>query len=257
MNDFFTGLLSDKKGGITFQCFSIWHFGYIFLFVILAAIFALYLRNKDARKSERCITPWIRIAFGLYIADFFLMPLAYGQIDVEKLPFHICTTMCVLCFLSRHNRFFRRFKLQFAALGFVSNLVYLLYPAGVMWYNVHPLSYRAAQTLIFHGIMVVYGFLVLCFEKEGFAWRKCFRDLVLIVAMTAWAWVGNTVYNSQSKVYNWFFLVQDPFSMFPQDLAPMIMPVLNIVLFFAAVMLVYLLFMELLRRGRRKEKAIL
>ena len=122
-----------------------------------------------------------------------------------------------------------------------------------MWYNVHPLSYRAAQTLIFHGIMVVYGFLVLCFEKEGFAWRKCHRDLVLIVAMTAWAWVGNTVYNSQSKVYNWFFLVQDPFSMFPRDIAPMIMPILNIVLFFAAVMLVYLLFMELLRLGARKE----
>lgn len=252
MNGFFTGLLSDKKGGVTFQCFGSWHFGYIFLFMILATIFALYLRNKDASKIERCITAWIRGAFGLYVADFFLMPLAYGQIDVEKLPFHICTTMCVLCFLSRHNRFFRKFKLQFAALGFVCNLVYLLYPAGIMWHGVHPLSYRAVQTLSFHGVMMVYGVLVLCFEKEGFAWRKCFRDLVLIVAMTAWAWVGNTVYNSQSKVYNWFFLVQDPFSMFPQNVAPFIMPALNIVLFFAAVMLVYLLFMELYSRSRRK-----
>lgn len=254
MNSFFTGLLSDKKDGEIFRCFGVWHLGYILLFMILAAISYRYLKKKGAGTIEKYITGWARIAFGLYIADFFLMPLAYGQIDVEKLPFHICTAMCVLCFLSRHNRFFRKFRLQFAALGFVSNLVYLLYPAGVMWHGVHPLSYRVVQTLFFHGIMMVYGFLVLCFEKDGFAWRKCYRDIILIVSMTVWAIVGNALYNSQTRVYNWFFVVQDPFSLFPREAAPFIMPVLNVVLFFAAVMLVYLLLVGLPGRCGRKGK---
>lgn len=75
---------------------------------------------------------FLHIAFGLYIADFFLMPFACGRIDIEKLPFHICTAMCVACFISRHNRHLRKYSLHFALLGFLSNLVYLIYPDGVM-----------------------------------------------------------------------------------------------------------------------------
>lgn len=232
----------DKKDGITFQCFDAWHIGYILLFVLTAVFAAVYLRNKTVEKRRKVISGMINIAFGLYMADFFLMPLAYGAIDTEKLPFHICTTMCVLCFASRYNTFLKKYKLQFAALGFLCNLVYLMYPAGVMWHSVHPLSYRVVQTLAFHGVMMVYGALVLIYESDGFSWRKCYRDLVLVVGMTGWAMLGNAIYNSDTKVYNWFFVVQDPFAMFPMEISSYIMPGLNIVLFFGVEMLVYLVF---------------
>ena len=132
MYDFLCGLLSDKKGGIVFNCFGIWHLIFVGFFVIPAVLITLFLKGKSLDKKKKVTDLFINISFGLYVADFFLMPLAYGEIDVEKLPFHACTAMCVLCFVCRYNKFLGRYKNCFAALGFVSNLVYLIYPAGVM-----------------------------------------------------------------------------------------------------------------------------
>ncbi len=237
-------VLSDKKGGITFKCFGLWHICFIFVFLLIAVAVSIYLKNKNTDKKKSVINVFINTAFCLYVADFFLMPFAYGEIDIEKLPFHICTAMCVMCFLSRHNKFIAKYKLQFAALGFLSNLIYLLYPAGVMWHAVHPLSYRVIQTLCFHGIMMVYGVLVLMFEKDSFQWKKCYRDLIVITLMTLWALLGNIMYNNDLRLYNWFFVVQDPFNMFPKSVAQYIMPPLNILLFFAVEMITYFIFLK-------------
>ena len=200
------------------------------------------MRNKVEEKRSGVITILSNVAFGLYIADYFMMPFAYGEIDIEKLPFHICTAMCVMCFLSRKVEFLGKYKLQFAMLGFLSNLVYLIYPAGVMWHSVHPLSYRVVQTLAFHGIMAVYGALVLLFENHSFEWKKCYRDFIVLVSMTAWAILGNTMYNNVERLYNWFFVVEDPFGMFDKGIAPFVMPIINIALFFAVELLVYAIF---------------
>lgn len=242
MYAFLSELLSDKKGETIFSCFGLWHLCYLFV-VAVAIIAVISYAKKHGEESNQKISSWfINAAFGLYIADFFLMPFAYGEIDIEKLPFHACTAMCVMCFLSRHNDFFGRFKLQFAMLGFVSNLVYLIYPAGLMWYQVHPLSYRVIQTLLFHGVMTGYGLIVLLFEGIKREWKK---DLLVISAMTAWAILGNTLYNGQAwgktQFFNWFFVVRDPFYILPENIAPFIMPFLNIVLFFVVESLVYII----------------
>lgn len=247
MYHFLRQLLSDKKGGEIFTCFGAWHICFIFLFLAIAILSGIYLRHKSADRRKKLIDLFIYAAFGLYVADFFLMPFAYGEIDIEKLPFHVCTSMCVACFLSRRSKRFGKYKLQLAALGFLSNFVYLVYPAGVMWHAVHPLSYRVIQTLSFHGIMMVYGALVLVYERETFAWKKCYRDLGVTAAMTLWALVGNLLYNSDARVYNWFFVVQDPFNLLPQSIAPYIMPLLNICVFFAAELLVYFVFSRMER----------
>lgn len=243
MYAFLSRLLSDHKGGAVFSCFGIWHLCYLFLVVFVAVFAILYLKNKSEDVRQKALSLFVCCAFGLYIADFFLMPFAYGEIDVEKLPFHICTAMCVMCFCSRYNVCLERFKLQFALLGFISNLVYLIYPAGVMWYQVHPLSYRVVQTLLFHGCMAVYGLLVLLFDDVEFAWKRCYRDLITLIGMTLWAVLGNALYTGEawgrSNNFNWFFVTQDPFYMIPERIAPYIMPFLNIVLFFAVDMLVY------------------
>lgn len=247
MSDMLTSLLSDKKGGIVFKCFDLWHICFILFFAALGVCVCLCLKKRDDRQRAKVIGAFINIAFGLYVLDFFLMPFAYGEIDIEKLPFHICTAMCVMCFFSRHHSFLRKFRLQFAALGFLSNLIYLIYPAGVMWHQVHPISYRVIQTLSFHGIMMVYGLLVLVYERQELNWKK---DLSVVVAMTLWALLGNTLYNSDARVYNWFFVVQDPFNMLPADIAPVVMPFLNTVMFFSVEKLIYFLF-ELFTKKRR------
>lgn len=181
MYAFLSELLSDKTGEAVFSCFGLWHLGYL-LVAVLAIVFTVaFIKNKDDKTKQKAMAFFINCAFGLYMADFFLMPFAYGAIDIEKLPFHVCTAMCVMCFWSRHNSFLGRYKLQFAMLGFISNLVYMFYPAGLMWYQVHPLSYRVVQTLLFHALMTAYGLLVLLYDDVKIDLKLCYRDLTVIV----------------------------------------------------------------------------
>ena len=238
MHELLSSLLSDKKGGEVFTCFGIWHL--IYLAVIFGAIIVsvFLIKKKSTEAKRRAINTAIGIAFGLYIADFFLMPFAYGEIDIEKLPFHACTAMCVMCFLSRHNRFLSRFKTQFTLLGLISNLVYVIYPAGVGWYAVHPLSYRVWQTLLFHGAMTAYGIFSLAFGDFELKPKDHGKNLLTVAAMTLWALIGNTLYNGE-RFYNWFFVVRDTFYAIPDNIAPFIMPFLTTAVFFAAEMIVY------------------
>lgn len=245
-------LLADKTGGTAFKCFGIFHIGVIAVFVAIAVLLCLYLKNKSREKREKVANTVIGIALGVYIADFFLMPFAYQAINIDKLPFHICTTMCVLCFLSRYNAFLGRFRLQFAMFGFLSNLTYLMYPAAMMWMGLHPLSYRVVQTLVFHGVMMIYGLIVLVYESREFTWKKIYKDFGVIVFMTAWAQLGNALYNSSEKEYNWFYVLQDPFEMLPKDIALYVSPLLNITVFFSVALVVYWIMSVLLLRKSKQ-----
>lgn len=224
MYDLLHSLLADRGGAVLFSCFSTFH-----LFWIAATLAAAVLLRRS-KRAERVLN----LAVGLYALDFFLMPLAYGYIDIEKLPFHVCTAMCLMCFFSRYSPRLAKYRQSFVLLGFLSNLVYLCYPAGVMWHRVSPLSYRVIQTLLFHALMTVYGFAALWENLP----RPGRRELAVLTAMTAWARLGNWVYNGTSEGYdhffNWFFVVRDPFYLLPEAIAPWIMPPVNILIFFIA-----------------------
>ena len=252
MYELLSNLLQDHKGNIIFQCFGIWHL--LFMGIISAGIIGLviWLKNKSQDTKSKAINMTINCAFGLYILDFFLMPFAYGEIDLEKLPFHICTVSCVLCFLSRHNTFFEKYKLQFALLGLVGNLIYVIYPAGVGWYMVAPYSYRVIQTLLYHGIMTCYGILTLVYDVK-LVWKKCYKELVVIVCITLWAMLGNAMYNSDERIFNWFFVVRDPFYILPADIAPFVMPFIMVATIFVADILVYLCYFGIVKIRNRKE----
>lgn len=260
MYAFLSELLSDNKSGPTFSCFGLWHLIYLFIAITAIVIAVVYLKNKEKRTTQKAGSLLINCAFGLYIADFFLMPFAYGEIDIEKLPFHVCTAMCVMCFWSRHNAFLGRYKQQFALLGFISNLVYMIYPAGLMWYQVHPLSYRVVQTLLFHGLMTAYGLLVLLFDEVIFDRKQRRRDLALLGSMTLWAILGNTLYTGEAwghtNNFNWFFTTRDPFYILPETIAPFIMPILNITVFFAVERLFYFIFRVLRKRSILNKTAL-
>lgn len=231
-------LLSDHKGEIVFSCYGIWHILYMAMIFGLIALVIVLLRHKDAKIKRKAVDIAICIAFGLYVADFFLMPFAYGAIDLEKLPYHFCTAMCLLCFLSRYNGWLGRFRSQFTVLGLVSNLIYVIYPAGVGWYQIHPASYRVIQTLLFHGAMTAYGLFALVFEDvrlERKAWKK---ELMVILCMTAWACLGNFLYNGDydgvKRFFNWSFVVRDPFYLLPESVSPYVMPFVIVLIYFIA-----------------------
>ena len=236
-------LLSDKKSDVVFTCFGTWHLLYMGVIFLAILGLLLWLRRKPAEVQQQAVDCAICFPFGLYIADFFLMPFAYGAIDLEKLPFHVCTAMCVLCFLARRNPFLQKFRLPLTLLALASNLIYTVYPAGVGWYQIHPLSYRVIQTLLFHGSMTAYGVLFLAFGRPQLTRKSCMQTLPVIVAMTVWAMLGNCLYNGSAGDYdhffNWFFVVRDPFYLLPADIAPYMMPFVMIVVMFAAAWLVY------------------
>ena len=242
MYSFLHDLLADKKGGEIFRLFGVWHFMYIVLAVAAVTVLLCVLKNKGADSKRNTLRLLSDIAFGLYIADFFLMPLAYGEIDIEKLPFHACTATCVACFLSYRVAFLSKYRTSLAMLAFISNFVYLIYPAGVMWHAVGPLSYRVVQTLIFHTVMTVYGFLTLVYDSDEIKIANAKRDSGAVLVMTLWAVLGNYVYNGTSEGYshffNWFFVVRDPFYAIPEKLSPFVMPFLNVVLFVVVEMVI-------------------
>ncbi len=250
-------ILGDHKGGRVFRCFDAWHLFLIFLFIALTALVYIMLKRKGEERRRRVLDILIGACFSLYILDFFLMPFAYEEIDIEKLPFHICTAMCVMCFLSGKISWLRNYRVHFALLAFISNFVYLVYPAGVMWHQVHPFSYRVIQTLCFHGLMTVYGFNAVVFDEEGLKWKTCRRDLIVLIGMVIWALIGNYMYNgtagNYSRFHNWFFVVEDPFGMLDPGISPFVMPFLNIAVFFGVEMALYPLFMRLERKAAPEE----
>ena len=253
MYGFMKNLFEDKRDGYLFQCFDIYHIS--FLLVIFGAIVITFLlvRNKNDLVKKKLLDCTIGIAFGLYIVDFFLMPFAYGVIEIEKLPFHACTITCVMCFLSRHVKFLSKFKKSFAIIGFVSNLSFAVYPAGVMWANVHPLSYRAIQTLLFHGVMVAYGFFAFVFDKDiVFDWKKIFKqDLVVLALMIIWALFGSYAYTGTypgyNHWYNWFFVRTDPFGILPPTVAPFI----TLLAFLLADIVIHLIYFSIKKHWKR------
>lgn len=248
-------VLADKKGGEIFRLFTPWHFAYIFIAAAAIVLVCAYARRRGSGAGKKAAAFFGTFAFALYVADFFLMPLAYGEIDIEKLPFHACTATCVMCFVARRVGFLREWRVHFAMLGFVSNFVYLVYPAGVMWHEVGPLSYRVIQTLLFHAIMTAHCFLTLVYEGGGLPFRRARRDLCVVVGMTLWALLGNALYcgtaDGYSHDFNWFFVTADPFGMLDKSVARVVMPFLNIALFFAVEMLVYCAFHAVRRIGSK------
>ena len=261
MYDRLHALLSDRTGGAVFSCFGLFHLGYLCLLFITVLILTLVLRSNAPAFHRRFLDHTVGLAFALYLADFFLMPFAYGEIDLEKLPFHICTLSCVLCFLSRHRTPLARWKDPLTVLVLVGNLIYACYPAGIAWYQIHPLSYRAVQTLLFHGVMVVYAILALALKDVRLTSLKQSRhELLLLTAMAAWAMLGNALYNGtyqgKTHCYNWFFVLRDPFYLLPENIAPYLMPLVMIAVLYIGVLLVYgmvFLIRRLFREYRKTE----
>jgi hypothetical protein len=142
---------------------------------------------------------------------------------------------------------------NFALLGFISNLIYVAYPSGVMAYEISPLSYRVVQTMLFHSCMMIACLSVLIHDRYPLHVQNCYRDLCVLGGMTVWATVGNASYSGQlgdyNHSFNWFFVRRDPLGILPETVAPYLAPIVNIIAFFGIEMIIYLIF-HLIRRKK-------
>lgn len=273
MYDFIQNILEDKTTGtFTFAPFNLCHILYLLLIIIGITVFIFIFKNKSQNAKNKLIKYTVTIALCLYIADFFLMPFSEGEINIDKLPFHICTLMSIMCVLARNTKLFSKFKTSFTILGLIGAMMYLVYPAGVS--EADGYSYRIVQTVIYHGLMVAQGVFAIAFNDLDLRWKTLKYDLIVILCLTLWAMLGNTLYSGTVKEacdcvegctnmitvydhdFNWFFVKHDALYIIPDDIDIYFAPFMMIAAMFGMCSLIRFLSTMLLKKFGKPELTV-
>lgn len=196
--------MSHFDTGIKVTAFSISHFVYMFL--IFGGIFLgwLLLHKKSPEKKEQALR---FLAYALafsYFSDFFFHEFVYGEMNMDKLPFHVCTVLCPLMLVAQFNRKGHKIIEPVVVLAVLGPLMYLCYPASIG--DGEPWCYQAIQTMFFHGVLLAWGILNLALGKVQLDMKHFWKIAAMLVAITLWAKLGNILLE-----HNWFFLNEDAF----------------------------------------------
>lgn len=243
--------MSHFDTGIKITPFSVAHIVYIIL--IFGGIFLAWLlnRKKDVAKKEAVLRFFANALVLSYLSDFFFHEFVYGGMNMDKLPFHICTVLCPLVALAQFNHRGPKFIEPITVLATLAPLMYLCYPASVG--DGEPWCYQAVQTMFFHGVLLGWGVLNLAFGKVQLQWRHCWKCAVALVIITLWAKLGNVL-----MLHNWFFLEEDAFyiGLVANGIIPKwSLMIINPIVFFLACLLIYLVVCPLQKAARAKSVA--
>ena len=194
--------MSHFDTGIKVTAFSIPHFVYMFL--IFGGIFLTWrtFRKKSPEKKDQVLRVLAYALAFSYFSDFFFHEFVYGEMNTDKLPFHVCTVLCPLMLVAQFNRNGHKILEPVAVLAVLGPLMYLCYPASIG--EGEPWCYQAIQTMFFHGVLLAWGILNLALGKVRLNIRHFWKVTAMLVAITLWAKLGNTLLE-----HNWFFLNED------------------------------------------------
>lgn len=258
MRDLFFKLFSDTPFGanVTVESFNIWHILYLVVILGGAIVTAVLLKNKDITIKEKILKTLAFLLVVSYISDFFVHEFVYADyengeyiaagLNMDKLPFHICTVMCPIIAFTQFNKKFERFIEPVAALAIVAPLMYLTYPStGV---GGEPWCYRTFQTMFFHGVEFAWGFLAVAFGKTDFKFKNIWKAGVILVGIDLWAKLGNTLLE-----HNWFFIESDPFGI---GLPPWSLMILVPIAIFAMVAIIYGIYYGVIAIIKKRESKV-
>lgn len=194
--------MSHFNTGIKITPFSPAHIVYITL--IFGGIFLgwFFLRKKTEEKKEKALRILAYALAFSYFSDFFFHDFVYGGMNMDKLPFHICTVLCPLILVAQFNRRGDWIREPVAVLATLAPMMYLCYPASVG--EGEPWCYQAVQTMFFHGVLMAWGILNMALGKVQLSWRHSWKCAAALVCITLWAKLGNIMLE-----HNWFFLNED------------------------------------------------
>ena len=209
----------------------------VYLILIFGGIIGgwFFLRNKDAATKEKALRFLSYCLVISYLSDLFVHDFVYGELNMDKLPFHICTVLCPLSAFAQFNRNGHKIKESVAVLSILAPMMYLCYPASVG--TGEPWCYQALQTMFFHGVLMAWGILTVPLNVVRPEIKNVWKPAVLLVGITLWAKFGNVLLE-----YNWFFLEEDAFyiGLVANGIIPKwSLMIINPVVFFLAVLLVY------------------
>ncbi len=206
MRDLFFKLFGDShfNTGIYLSAFSVSHF--VYLFLIFGGIFttAYLMKNKGEGAHDR-IFRFLAYALVIsYVSDFFVHDFVYEGMNIDKLPFHLCTVMCVVIAFVQFNKKFEKFIEPVSVLAIVGSLMYLTYPASIG--DGEPWCYQTVQTMFFHGVELAWGILHLTSGRVKLQIKNVWQPAVGLGLITLWAKFGNLILDK-----NWFYLEEDAF----------------------------------------------
>jgi uncharacterized membrane protein YwaF len=227
--------MSHFGTGISITAFSIPHL--VYLGLIFGTVIGLWLclRRRDDASKEKALR---LLAYALvlsYLSDFFVHEFVYGEMNIDKLPFHICTVLCPLAAIAQFNLKGHKLREPIAMLAVLAPMMYLCYPASIG--DGEPWCYQAVQTMFYHGTLMAWGILTLALGVVKPDIRNCWKSGITLVGITLWAKLGNVLLE-----HNWFFLEEDAFyiGLVENGVIPKwLLMVLNPVVFFLAVLLLY------------------
>lgn len=227
--------MSHFNTGITITAFSISHF--VYLALIFGGIIATYFvyRNRTDHAKENVLRFLAYAIVISYLSDFFVHDFVYGKMNMDKLPFHICTVLCPLSAIAQFNRNGGKIREPVAVLSVLAPMMYLCYPASIG--DGEPWCYQAVQTMFYHGTLMAWGILNIALGAVKPDIHRVWKSAVLLVGITLWAKLGNVLLE-----HNWFFLEEDAFyiGLVENGIIPKwVLMIANPVVFFLAVLAVY------------------
>ena len=239
--------MSHFNTGIKVTAFSPAHF--VYLALIIGAIVGTYflMRNRSYEAKVKLLTAMVAVLLVSYISDFFVHEFVYasyddagnlisgGGLNMDKLPFHICTFLCPVACLVQFNKKLNRFLEPVVMLSVLAPMMYIVYPAAIG--DGEPWCYQAVQTMFYHGTLMAWGILNLALGVCKPSIKRCWHGGVLLAIITLWAKLGNVLLE-----HNWFFLEEDAFyiGLVGNGILPAwTLMIINPIVFFAAVMGVY------------------
>ena len=201
-----------------------WHIFYIVLIIGGSVLLAYLYRDKSRTAKTKLLRFFGYLVPTLYVLDFLIMPLARTDfsIDVDKLPFHICTVMAFFVPMAQFNRKFRGVKDVIATLTLVASLMYITYPGSAIG-DILPWCYKIIQTFAYHGAMFAWGFLSVAIGGVKLEFKRLGRVAVAVALIIAWAAFGNLAYSEGGwgHGYDWFFITGSTFPFVPTYLMPL------------------------------------
>ena len=250
MRDLFFKLfeMSHFNTGISITAFSVPHIIYLVLIIGIIVGLWLGLRRRDDACKEKALR-FLAYALAVsYLSDFFVHDFVYGEMNIDKLPFHICTVLCPLVAFAQFNRNGRKILEPVAMLSVLAPMMYLCYPASIG--DGEPWCYQAVQTMFYHGTLMTWGILTLALGAVKPDIKNCWKSGALLVSITLWAKLGNLLLE-----HNWFFLNEDAFyiGLVENGVIPKwLLMVINPTVFFLAVLLLYGVCYAVMAKGKKK-----
>lgn len=232
MKEFVAKLFSEYNSELHINLFNFWHFFYLFIIIGGSILLTFLFRNRSDSAKEKLIRLFAYLTVGLYVADFFIMPLSdsYNGISTDKLPFHICTIMAIMAPLVQFNPKLHALKAPVVTLSVASSLMWMCYPGSALG-GEPPFCYLIFQTFMYHGLLFCWGFLNLSLGAVKLDLKKIWKEFVGILLILIWAAFGNTIYDD----HNWFFIKESIFDFLSDE----IMPPVVVVCVFAMCLVVY------------------